>query len=172
MTTEGLSADVRALEEALGRRLDDAARSAFITERRNDLGLTQLDAMSYRARGVLQLENRPGNWQAHHLVPFDVVNTLSPGLQHAIAASGWKMDGMGNLVALPRDRATFEANMGRLPMHNGPHRGYSSDVRTMLTPLESRYQGMSSKDLDLELGKISTNMRNLIDGYIYHDFVR
>ena len=105
-------------------------------------------------------------------MPFDVVNKLSPGLQHAIAASGWEMDGVGNLVALPRDWETFVANGQALPMHDGAHPRYSSDVRERLGPLEAYYQNISVEDLKGELGQISTDMRNLIDGYKYHITVR
>lgn len=172
MTAAGISADVTAIDQALGRPMHDAARGAFITERRNDLGLKPLDAISYAARSRLQIENRPGNWQAHHLVPFDVVNTLSPGLQRAIAASGWGMDDVGNLMALPRDWETYIANGRKLPMHNGAHPRYSSDVRSRLGPLEAHYQNISVEDLKGELDQISTDMRNLIDGYRYHITVR
>lgn len=171
LTPYGLSAEMRALETRVGP-LDDAAQGAFINERRNRLGLAALDALSYRARAALQIETLPGNWQAHHLVPFDVVDTLSPGLQQAMAASGWAMDARANLVALPRDWATFDANMGALPMHNGPHPGYSGDVRDLLTPLEARYQDMSAEELKRALEQISDHMRRGILELKYHVTVR
>ncbi|KGJ18139.1 hypothetical protein IX57_05520 [Paracoccus sanguinis] len=171
LTPGGLSAETRALETRVGP-LDDATRGAFINERRNGLGLAALDALSYRSRAALQIETLPGNWQAHHLVSFDVVDTLSPGLQQAMAASGWAMDARANLVALPRDWATFDANMGALPMHNGPHPGYSGDVRDLLTPLEARYQDMSAEELKRALEQISDHMRRGILELKYHVTVR
>lgn len=171
MTPAGISANLTALEARIGP-LDDAAWGAFIAERRNGLGLAALDALSYRARAALQIESSPGNWQAHHLLPFDAVDTLSPRLQLAIAASGWTMDGASNLIALPRDRATFDANMGMLPMHNGPHPRYSSDVRAMLASLEGRYQGMSGEELKNELGMVSDFMRSRILRRQYYETVR
>ena len=171
MTADGISADVAALESRIGP-LDKVARGAFINERRNGLGLGTLDALSYRARLALEIDNRPGNWQAHHLVPFDAVDTLTPGLQHVIAATGWTMDGSSNLIALPQDQKTYVANGRTLPMQNGAHPKYSHDVRDMLAPLEGRYQGMSSKELKNELEMVSDYMRGRILELGYHAVVR
>ena len=89
-----------------------------------------------------------------------------------MAASGWAMDARANLVALPRDWATFDANMGALPMHNGPHPGYSGDVRDLLTPLEARYRDMSAEELKRALEQISGHMRRGILELEYHVTVR
>ena len=82
------------------------------------------------------------------------------------------MDGASNVMGLPGDRTTFDAYGMTLPMHNGPHPGYSSDVGAMLTPLEGLYQGMSGEELKSELDRVSSHMDSLIWGGKYHVVVR
>lgn len=170
MTPEGIAADFDALGARVGP-LDDIPPGAVIYDRRNALGLGSLDALGWRARQAIAVEHLPGRWQAHHLIPFEVVNTLSPGLQHAIAQV-WGMDRPGNLIALPQDRATFEAILETLPMHNGPHPGYSGDVRALLAPLEVGYLTMSTEELKRAMDDISGVMRGRIHLIEYHDTVR
>jgi hypothetical protein len=51
-------------------------------------------------------------------------------VQEKIAASGWKMDSPGNIMALPSDKASFNGppNDRYLPMHRGAHPKYNAEV--------------------------------------------
>jgi len=129
---------------AIDRIVDEAVAAApaqipLVVERTSAVSPT-LSASSTRARTLLSIMGNQ-RWQAHHLVPFAVVAGLPVPVQQAIAASGWKMDSVGNLIALPANMATYvlPPNLTELPFHNGSQGvSYDNDVRNALGPLVAR----------------------------------
>lgn len=81
-----------------------------------------LSADSTRARTLLGILGSQW-WQAHHIIPFAVMARLPAPVQRAIAASGWRMDSLVNLIALPANMITYlmPPNLGQLPYHSGSH---------------------------------------------------
>jgi hypothetical protein len=100
------------------------------------------------------------NWQAHHLVTFAAVAALPRDVQLAIASSGWQMDSLRNLVALPMDDASYRAlpNAGLLPQHRGPHPNYSAEVAAQLTHVSTNYRQMTPPQIYFEMSRIESYM--------------
>ncbi|KAA0265716.1 MAG: hypothetical protein DPW18_13750 [Chloroflexi bacterium] len=71
------------------------------------------------------------NLQAHHVIPCEYA--CHPFVERAKNA-GWNMDEAYNGILLP-DNIQLSNQLG-LPVHNGPHPGYSSDVGNALDMLE------------------------------------
>jgi hypothetical protein len=97
-----------------------------------------LSTSSKRARALLGLVAGQ-QWQAHHLIPFGVMADQPISFQQAVVASGWVMDSLENLIALPANWPTFIApppgNNQVWPEHNGSHINYDADVSAALAPL-------------------------------------
>jgi hypothetical protein len=123
-----------------------------------------LSASSNRAWRILGALNNRQNWQAHHLIPFNVVERGSPALQAAFlraAAAGWRMDSAENLIPLPADMVTYGAppNSGVLPYHSGPHGNYDAIVRRELARLESQHASMTDAQIRAELARVEAALR-------------
>lgn len=172
MSGEGLAFDFDALEAKAGE-LDAGLLNdpRYINERTSEID-GRLSASSATARKAVDAASKPGNWQAHHLIPFEVMASMSPELQRRVVAAGWQMNSAENVMALPGDDATFNLMEGALPIHQGSHRGYSNDVRNMMRSLEIAHGTMSDKELRGALAGIEGEMyRRLVDSE-YHKYVR
>jgi hypothetical protein len=92
-----------------------------------------LSATSTTARAILGIQNNQ-SWVAHHLITFSGVASLSVASQQAIAASGWRMDSLENLMALPANFAAYLAppNLQTRPFHAGGHPHYNMRVSAAL----------------------------------------
>jgi hypothetical protein len=102
-----------------------------------------LQTTSKAARAALGLRPNDG-WQAHHLVP---VNIIAANLPLATLASnaGWRTDSLDNLIALPADQRTqadyaFETGVF-LPIQNLSHYRYDTQTQEEIWQLELRAGG-------------------------------
>ena len=130
-----------------------------------------LSANSTRARGLLEiLENQ--RWQAHHIIPFATVARLPVTVQRSIAASGWRMDSLVNLIALPANLATYllPPNLGELPYHSGSHSvRYDVDVWNALQPVAATAGLMTPAALETAMEGIDLQFRvSLRTNRLYH----
>jgi hypothetical protein len=110
------------------------------------------------------------SWQAHHLVPFAVMASLPVLVQQAIAASGWKMDSVENLIALPANYASFVGfpNLQSLPQHSGSHVVYDADVRVALVPIVAGANSMGAQALRSALMAVESLQRDRLIQRRYH----
>lgn len=138
-----------------------AADGAVMERRRTSAAEPRLTTDSTTARALVAPATNLRNWQAHHLIPFESINTLPANVQHAIANSGWRLDSPENLIALPADANTYRAppNSGRLPTHSGPHPTYNAEVSTRLQQLSQDAGRMAPAEIRAELNGIETVMR-------------
>ena len=113
----------------------DPAQATVMEASRNEGLDPELRSYSERARRVLREDPSigraglaDGEWRAHHLIPHEVVRR-NVELFQAAARDGYRIDDLGNLVALP---TTPEAQkkldeMGeRRPIHDNPHRDWNA----------------------------------------------
>lgn len=133
-----------------------------------------LASYSRRIRNILIAANATRglqNWQAHHLIPVAEVHRLPRNVQLAIVRTGWRVNSLENLIAVPGDLATYRAapNSTRLPYHQGSHSRYSElDVRPRLQAL------FPMRDIRRILSGIEATMTaRLLDKRIgYHPRIR
>lgn len=172
MTPDGIALDKQALQARVGALDDLAPNGATIVDYRRSPVNPALSTYSTRARAAARIGPQPGNWQAHHLIPFEAITTTNPGFQKAVAAAGWRMDTPENVMALPGDRKTFMSLKGELPIHRGPHPKYTNDVRAILRPIEKSYQEKAPEALINEMQDLENRMRYLIENKRYYDTIR
>lgn len=100
----------------------------------------ELSTDSNTARAALGIAGNQ-SWIAHHLIPFAVMEKMPDPIQRAIATSGWTMDGIENLIALPRNFPTYLGPFNRtvLPWHAGSHPNYSREVTLRLIVVAARF---------------------------------
>ena len=98
--TQGDAAALRAIDEIVNRIAvaTGAEDSPNVLERTSAVS-SALSANGTRARTLLGIAGNQ-RWQAHHIIPFATVARLPAAAQQAIAASGWRMDSLVNLIAL------------------------------------------------------------------------
>jgi hypothetical protein len=155
---------------ALGERAANAvcpsdAPSAQPMERRTSpTGNPALSSSSPAARAAVAPTTGMQNWQAHHLIPLNVIHS-SPALTAAFqkaSATGWKTDSVENLVALPADNASYVSppNNRTFPMHNGSHPQYDAEVRTQLSNLEANYNHMTPTQIRSEIARVEFHMQS------------
>ncbi|MEO1336513.1 MAG: AHH domain-containing protein, partial [Myxococcota bacterium] len=189
--SQGIMNLERAAPETLGRWTNDrdatagAMLEATVTdilagntvERRSSVD-PALSTNSSTARGVAAATaGGMQRWQAHHLVPFAEVASLPVATQQAIAASGWRMDSPGNLIALPADIASFQGppNNGALPMHSGAHPNYSAEAGRMLNVVAAAHTAnpnMTPQEMRALMTTVETEMRAQIHSRMWHNVVR
>ncbi|MEM9628382.1 MAG: AHH domain-containing protein [Pseudomonadota bacterium] len=156
------------------RMLDEAVAGALAgntTERRSDVD-PALSTYSTRARAIAAATaGGMQNWQAHHLIPFETMQSLPVPLQMQIAASGWRMDSPGNLMALPGDEASFYGppNNEALPMHRGSHPVYSARASGQFAGLIANFDRMSPAEIRAEMARIELTMQGEILAGMHHD---
>lgn len=109
-----------------------------LERRRSTVADPALSTDSVTARTALGIRTNQ-SWIAHHLIPFAVMASLPQAEQQSIAASGWTMDSLENLIALPRNFPTYIGPVNRsvtgqpiLPWHAGAHIQYSAEVLVRL----------------------------------------
>ena len=135
-----VSFDRAALERAYGAPLprdllDQATPAPTESTRASPTGSRALSTETDAARAVAANTRYLQQWQAHHLIPFNVANEPEfVGKMLLATQAGWKMDSPENVVALPSTYAAFRGppNNGALPQHSGSHPVYDNDVRTLL----------------------------------------
>jgi A nuclease family of the HNH/ENDO VII superfamily with conserved AHH len=135
----------------------------------------KLSTTSPRARALLGIAANL-SWRAHHLLPFAVVASLPTPVQLAMANAGWYMDSLENLIALPANEPTYftPLNTPKVPIHNGAHPLYSSDVRLQMAVLTSVGATMQPAALRSELSRLELYFRQqlFINIQRYHIFLR
>jgi hypothetical protein len=104
-----------------------------------------LSSSSRQARTLLAILALQ-SWQAHHLIPFDEVARLPVDTQRVMVQSGWRLDSLENLIALPTNHPAYYGppNLQSLPIHNTSHPRYSADVRAVLVPAMAAFSAASS----------------------------
>ena len=138
----------------------------FIHEyRRSDVADPALSTDSAKARALVGPQSMQ-DWVAHHLIPFGVMARQPRDFQLAVAAAGWIMDSVENLIALPGSVASFlaEPNLTRLPYQRGPHSGYDADVEARLAPFVVSIAANATNQIKIRpaLLAIETAQRTLI----------
>jgi hypothetical protein len=111
-----------------------------------------LSSTSRAARAALGIAGN-NSWVAHHLIPFAVVAAMPAPAQLAIARSGWRMDSLENLIALPANFPTYigPINNGRLPIHNSAHFHYSRAAAQHTGGLFAGAQGLAAPAIRAQL---------------------
>lgn len=127
-----------------------------------------LSADSSRCRALLGLTSQ--DWRAHHIIPFAVVADLPPPVQLAFVKSGWAMDQIENLIALPANLSFYSILPSpKGPVHNSAHIRYSRDVENALKPTAAKALTIGSLTLlsDLRLIQRTFKIRllNSLSGY-------
>lgn len=110
-------------------------------------------------------------WEAHHLIPFNVVAALPVPVQMAIAKSGWAMDSAENVIALPANYATFIAvpNSRTLPIRRGPHAYmYNADTAGLVATLVVPNATTAAAELRSSLLAVESDMTNRLFAQRYH----
>jgi hypothetical protein len=153
--------------------VDEAVASALDNQtiERSSAVDPALSTSSTRAR-ALAAASAAGmqRWQAHHIIPFQVMANLPVGLQQAVVAAGWRMDSLDNVIALPADRLSFVSppNLQRLPQHRGAHPNYDAEVASQLAPLALGYQAMTPAQISAELTRVRAFMVQRLLSGSYH----
>lgn len=177
VASDGLHFDAGALQRAYGkplpRVLADAGPVAahgpavtIVLENRINEVHKGLSTNGIFARGLIAAQARFQPWQAHHLIPFAEIAKLPEAAQLAIGGSGWLMDSIENLVALPGDEPAYEGfpNLGVRPYHRGPHPRYNAEVAERLGHLRREAVNMSVPAIRAELSVIEGFMfQRLLD---------
>ena len=172
VANDGLRFDAGALQRAYGKPLPrvlavavpasgNRRAGATILEHRANEFDKNLDTSGVKARELIAAQARFHPWQAHHLIPFAEIARLPEPAQRAIGNSGWKMDSVENLVALPGDGLAYETvpNVGVLPYHRGPHPRYNAEVAERLGHLRREAVNMSASAIRAEL--------RMIEGFMF-----
>lgn len=128
-----------------------------------------LGTTSTAARSILRLQPRQ-QWVAHHLIPFGVMAAMPAAVQRAVAASGWQMDSVENLIALPGNQQTYLSQVTRpiLPFQQGPHPFYDADVAGRLAVIASGGASKPAPALRAALLALEREMERLIAAGIYN----
>ena len=137
-----VSFDRAALERAYGaplpRELLNQAKPELVeSTRTSPTGSRALSTVSSAARAVAANPRRLEQWQAHHLIPFNVANNAEfVGKMQQATLAGWKMDSAENVIALPATKQAFEGppNNEMLPQHSRSHSQYDEVVKSLLRP--------------------------------------
>jgi hypothetical protein len=161
---EVMGPQIEATLDAVDRGLTSGEKGALIGEglavERVSAVDPALSASSRNARAAILAAGGtlPQNWQAHHKVPFATVAALPVDVQTSIAASGWQMNDLGNLAALPADQNSYQSlpNNYTLPQHRGSHRNYSAMVAGMLAPVVAGHNTMAPGQLHTTMDGIGT----------------
>ena len=147
------------------------AGPVVLERRKSIVADPELSTDSRIARGILRITGNQ-SWIAHHLIPFAVVANLPNSLQLAMAAAHWTMDSAENLIALPKNQATYlgPTNVPRHPWHAGSHPRYSADVAARVGPLA----GTTGNALRRALLAIELHFRQELVANIarYHQMLR
>lgn len=122
-----------------------------------------LSTSSARARTLIAIQGM-NSWRAHHLIPFAVMAAQPVRFQMAVVASGWRMDSVENLIALPANFPTYVGpfNRTRLPIHNGPHPVYSGVAAGHLRPISGRARFPAGPALRTALLAIENTMKDYL----------
>ncbi len=134
---------------------------------------SKLSASSERCRALLGLTNQ--DWRAHHLIPFAEVAKLPRPVQVAFVKSGWAMDQIENLIALPANLPFYSTLPNpKGPVHNSPHTKYSIDVEVALRPISIKAVTMPSLTLlsDLRMLQATFRMKLLNSLGKYHPILQ
>jgi hypothetical protein len=156
---------------------DDTDGGDFGAFERTSAAGPALSANGTRVRGLLKISelndtNSDNYMVGHHLITFAELNKRSPAFLQAVIASGFELDSIDNLIALPGNRQTFERMGEVLPYHAGSHGQYSAVVGTNLDVLESGYRTMTPAQLKAGLYGVSKIMQLQIYARDWHDRVR
>lgn len=162
LSTEGNRRAQQAIETVVRAALAGSVIAGpVVIERRNSTVNPALSTYSARARKALGIEaNR--SWIAHHLLTFAGVARLPVSTQQAIAASGWAMDSVENLIALPANLAAYLSpfNTPLHPYHAGGHPRYNAQVDMALSRIS--VTGSTGAALRSELLAQELALRRLI----------
>ncbi len=176
----GLTFDRNALEAATGPLSAELAAAVPDVLERTSAVDPALSAHGTRARALVATAAAGmQNWQAHHLIGFGVVASLPASVQQSIAASGWQMDSLENLVPVPGDNPTYLAapNNRLMPFQSGPHPNYDLQVATLMAPLVAGHATMSPQDIRANMATVEAamlasitnfNAPNAARGNIFH----
>lgn len=172
-----VSFDRAALERAYGaplprELLDQAKPAPAESTRASPTGSRALSTETDAARAVAANPRNLQQWQAHHLIPFNVANEPEfVGKMLQATQAGWKLDSPENVIALPSTRAAFEGppNDEVLPQHSGSHPKYDRDVRMALRVELSR-AGTPNQARDA-LRRVELEMSAGLIDRAYHDRV-
>ena len=97
---------------------------------------------------------------------------LDSAAQLVIAASGWRMDSLVNLIALPANLATYllPPNLAQLPYHSGSHGvHYDADVWNALQPVAATARLMPAPALKAAMDGVDLHFRTaLVINRTYH----
>ncbi len=139
-SAHGFEVDADALQKAYGGPLPPGVVDRFMPEgmestRASPTGDRALSSTDRAARAVAANPRKLEQWQAHHLIPFNVANEPEFAAKMLQAAQAdWKMDSTENVIALPATREAFlgPPNDSVLPRHAGSHPVYDEAVRVSL----------------------------------------
>ncbi len=154
----------RAAMAAIDGLIDDAVSGGSFPEpmERTSAVDPALGTTSTAARSILRLQPRQ-QWVAHHLIPFGVMAALPVAFQKAVAASGWQMDSVENLIALPGNLQTFFVQPPpQLPYQQGPHPRYDAAVTASLAVIAAGAQPSGTPALRAALLAVEQGMRSSI----------
>ena len=136
LATRGNPAAIASIDILVNDVVDGVLQGAVVEYRPSKVD-PALATRSTAARALVRTTQLQ-QWEAHHLIPFNVVAALPVPVQLAIAKSGWAMDSTENVIALPANMATFLAapNSRLLPIHRGSHAFmYDADAAGLLATL-------------------------------------
>ena len=169
LATRGNAAAIAAIDTLIGETVSGVLHSPEIVYSVRPSAVDNaLDANASVARSLCGNPSYQ-SWQAHHLIPFAVMANLPDRVQRTIVASGWKMDSVENLVALPANYASFigPPNLQSLPQHSGSHVAYA-DVRVALVPVVAGATSMGAQALRVALSAVETLQRDRLVQRRYH----
>ena len=170
LATQGDAAALGALDAIVVAAAAAAVPGAMVVERTSAVS-PALSTNSARTRALLGITGNQ-RWQAHHLIPFATMARLDPAVQQAIAASGWRMDSLVNLVALPANLATYllPPNLAQLPYHSGSHGvHYDADVWNALQPVAATARLVPAPALKAAMDGVDMHFRTaLVINRTYH----
>lgn len=110
------------------------------------------------------LEAKPdsgGNYQAHHIIPDEVVRKHE---LFAAAREWFDIDRSSNGIWLPSNEEAYEHAL--LPLHNGPHGTYNSNVKRLASELFAASEKPLAKDDAMRsIAVLETRLRNSIIEY-------
>ncbi len=136
LATRGNAAAIASIDVVVDDVVDGVLQGAVVEYRPSKVD-PALSTRSSAARALVRTTQLQ-QWEAHHLIPFNVMAALPVPAQLAIAKSGWAMDSIENVIALPANMATFLAppNSRTLPIHRGSHAYmYDADAAGLMASL-------------------------------------
>ncbi len=169
LATRGNTAAIASIDVLVDDVVDGVLQGAVVEYRPSKVD-PALSTRSSVARALVRTTQLQ-QWEAHHLLPFNVVAALPVPVQLAIAKSGWAMDSTENVIALPANMATFLAppNSRMLPIHRGSHAYmYDADAAGLLATLVVPNAAGTPAALRASLLAVEERMQDGLFARLYH----